>query len=437
MIIKNLDNWDRREFIDAMEYNNDMADIEKQGSTKTPLYAEFMTDIFGGLYKYSPKTRNSDEALSNQWADDIYNEISNLQEWRKLRERTVMNAEAASAATVEFCKKFMNAIPNLNDEKQRPSQEQLSQIRNQARTACEAATIVADETNETIEAFTYRQSNQLHAAQHASPTAKKELAKMLSKSEDLKNIAKLAGKFKRIAAQKQKTKTKKGVDEIANITIGNNLSRLIPTELMKIRHPNLKLDFHKKYLESSLLQYELKGKQRKEQGPIIMCVDESGSMRGHRDIWAKAIAMALIQITIQQKREFYLIHFSSKVTRTSHFKYPISITELMSAVTYFSGGGTNFMEPLNEAIQIISNNPKTKSFKNADIIFVSDGDATITSEWLDLFLKAKNKGDISVMSILIGLYDSTCKHFSDHIFYIKDIKNTEHTNEALSAVLSI
>lgn len=432
MIITNLDRWDRREFLDAMEYNPFMKDIEIQGSTKIPNYAEFMTDIFGSLYKYAPKPRDPEFApINEKWADQIYNEISNLLEWKKLRERTIMNAEAAATATAEFCNKFMNAVPDIN---QNLNEQQLSKIRNRARIACENAMGIADQINENMGAFNYGKGNQPGSLQYASPNTKKEIAKKLINNRILHEIAKMAGKFKRIAIQKQKSKTKHGVDEIANITIGNNLSRLIPTELMQIGDPLLKLDFQKKFLEQRLLQYELRGRQHEGRGPIVMCVDESSSMSGRRDVWAKAVAMAMIQIAVKQKREFYLIHFSNKVNRTDHFKYPISPIDLINAITFFSGGGTNFMEPLNKAIEVIAGKPDTKSLKKADIIFISDGNATIQSDWLDWFIAAKKLGQINVISIMIGQNDSVCKLFSNNLFYIKDITKSD---EALSTTFSI
>lgn len=436
MIIENLDKWDRREFMDIMEYDQSMSSIEKQGSTKTPNYAEFMTDIFGGLYKYAPKARDPESAPSNEkWADQIFDEVSKLPEWHKLRERTIMNAEAAASATTEFCQKFMDAVPDqTHSHQQQLSKEQLSKVRNRARIACESAVIVADQTNETIEAFGYGQGNQTSRAQFASPNTKKEIAKRLIKNETLRKIAEMAGRFKRIAVQKQKSKTKHGVDEVANITVGDNLSRLIPAELMQIGHPLLKIDFRRKFLEQGLLQYELKGKHKEARGPIVMCVDESGSMAGQRDIWAKAVAMAMLQIAVKQKREFYLIHFSRSVYRTDHFKYPVQPAELLDAMSFFCGGGTNFMEPLSRAIEIIAGKSGVKSLKNADIILVSDGDATIQTDWLKLFTEAKKRGQINVISVMIGQNDSVCKLFSDHLFYIDDLTKSD---DALSTMFSV
>ena len=47
-------------------------------------------------------------------------------------------------------------------------------------------------------------------------------------------------------------------------------------------------------------------------GPIIICLDESGSMIGERNHAAKALALALAWIARQQKRWCALIAFSGE-----------------------------------------------------------------------------------------------------------------------------
>jgi uncharacterized protein with von Willebrand factor type A (vWA) domain len=455
MIISNLDRWDRREFLDAMEHSTEMKDAEIEGSRKVPNYAEFMADIFGGMYKYSPSIRDQESAPANeQWADQIYQEVSNLQEWKTLRERTVMNPEAAAAATHEFCNNFIDSVPDLNQNReeyekvevgydgeyhevehkiQPLTEDQLSAIRHAARGACEQATAVADETTDTINAFGYGAGNQIGNNQYASPNKKKEVARRLMDNEHLKKIADLAGRFRRIAVTKQKQKTKHGVDEIADVIVGDDLGRLIPAELAKFLHPALKRDFQRKFLEKSLMQYRLRGKERQGRGPIIVCIDESGSMMGERDVWAKAIAMALLQIAINQNRRYAMVHFESQVTRTDHFHKPVDPVAVMDAVSYFRSGGTNFMEPLNRAVQIIAED--RKNYKKADIVFITDGDASITDEWLDMFKQAKKQGEFNVISIIIGYNRVTvCDQFSDHVFNIHDLTKTD---EALNTMFSI
>jgi uncharacterized protein with von Willebrand factor type A (vWA) domain len=113
---------------------------------------------------------------------------------------------------------------------------------------------------------------------------KMEMLKELRNNKKLKKIADMAGRFKRIATQKQREKVKKGMDEIYDLSLGREINRLIPSELMKLRHPVTKKQFYKDMAEGNLLQYELRGKEKKNKGAIIVCIDDSGSMSGTPEI---------------------------------------------------------------------------------------------------------------------------------------------------------
>ena len=437
-VITSLDAWDRREFNDAMLYNHEMQKIEKSGSTRAYNYAEFMLDIFGGLYKYAPKARDPETASpDDQWMDSVYQEISKLQEWKNLRAHTQMDPVAAATATVKFCEQFIDAIPRNNDDNNdqavpNPNDIDMSKVRRIAREACGAAAEEADSMVDAVSAMGYSPTGD-GKSQYASPTAKREMAAQLINNKELRRIAELAGRMRRIAAEKQRTKTKHGVDELSDIMVGDDLARLIPSELSKLANPLMKMDFRKKYLEKQLLQYRLRGRERQGKGPVVVCIDESGSMHGDRDIWAKAVALALLQIAQQQKRNFALIHFDSHVTRTDEFSGPIDQVKLMDMIAYFTGGGTAFEEPMDKSIEIIS---KDKHYNNADIIMITDGDCDVGEDWVSKFNKNKEDHKVSVTTILINSEQNAggCSQFSNTIVPINDLKDD---NVALDKMFTI
>jgi uncharacterized protein with von Willebrand factor type A (vWA) domain len=317
----------------------------------------------------------------------------------------------------------MDAIPNTKKDQGQPvefTQEELSKARRAAREACDDAAAEADEFNNAIGALGYSPTGN-GKPQYASPTAKREVAAQLMTNDKLRRIAELAGRMRRIAAEKQRMKTKHGVDELADIMVGDNLSRLIPCELAKLANPLMKMDFRKKYLEKQLLQYRLRGKEKKGKGPVVVCVDESGSMQGNRDVWAKAVALALLQIAQQQKRNFALIHFDSSVTRTDEFNGPVDQNRLMDTIAYFTGGGTSFEEPMDKAAEIIN---KDKNYNDADIILISDGDCCVQEKWVEEFNKNKDAHKVSVTTILINSRQTNngCSQFSNTIVPIDDLR---------------
>ncbi|MGW8179573.1 MAG: vWA domain-containing protein [bacterium] len=451
MIITNLDAWDRREFLDCMQYDQKLKDVEIDGSKRQPNFAEFMIDIFGGLYKYEPKLREEDQKIAGtEWMDEIYNEISQLQEWKTLRERTRMNGGASAEATAEFCLQFMDQVPKppkKNQQQQpQPQQQQqgqpqqgggagsqpkppgldMSKIRQAARNACKKATEAADRHNSMMSAF--GQGNETGVRQTTAPGLKKQLAEKLVNNEHLRKIAELAGRMKRLAIQKQKSKTRYGTDEIANITVGDELSRLVPSEIAKLSHPVLKKDFFKRYLEKSLLQYQLRGREKEGRGPLIVCIDESGTMSGQRDIWAKAVAMALLHIAQRQKRRYFMIHYDSNVTRTDEFFGTVDPLEIIDAISHYTAGGTEFEEPLNMALQMI-NKGKETGYKKADIVFITDGQATVSDQFLQIFNMGKKVANFQVIGVAIDCRDvETLKKFSDQLIHVWGGRDDEALN---------
>ncbi|MBT7928965.1 hypothetical protein HN682_03495, partial [Candidatus Peregrinibacteria bacterium] len=104
---------------------------------------------------------------------------------------------------------------------------------------------------------------------------KLQLLEKLRNDPKLKMIAELAGRFKRLAMSAQHQKVKRGVDELYEIEMGGDLAKALPSELMRLGHPLLKWLFFKDLAEGKLLQYKYSGKEKKQRGPIIICIDES------------------------------------------------------------------------------------------------------------------------------------------------------------------
>ncbi len=69
-----------------------------------------------------------------------------------------------------------------------------------------------------------------------------------------------------------------GMGELAGATMGNNISLLLPSEIQKLALPALRPLFYLQYIERTLLEYEVKGKSEQERGPLVLCIDVSGSM---------------------------------------------------------------------------------------------------------------------------------------------------------------
>ncbi len=84
-----------------------------------------------------------------------------------------------------------------------------------------------------------------------------ELAKKLQ-SEKFKRMEDVIGRMRWLAIHKQKTKLSQFRDEIHTVGIDNYLGNVLPAELVQLRHPLMKSEFKRRFIEGKLMLYELK-----------------------------------------------------------------------------------------------------------------------------------------------------------------------------------
>ena len=248
-----------------------------------------------------------------------------------------------------------------------------------------------------------------------------QLANILRDNENVRKIAEWAGKFKTVARKKQKTKNIDSVDR-SGMTLGNDVERLLPQELGQFVKEGTRLDFLRRYAEGQTMMYSPRGKEVLGKGPIVICLDESGSMNKLLN-QAKGFALALAMIAKKQRRDFCVIPFSVNTgDKVVCEKGKVTTEHILKLANSFLSGGTNYMPVLNEAIEYIQSR---KQFKDADIIFVTDGDPSdygAIEKQLSGFLALKDKHSVKIMSLLIGddPTDQYAKMFSDSVIRSND-----------------
>ena len=108
-------------------------------------------------------------------------------------------------------------------------------------------------------------------------------------------------------------------------------------------------------------------KKKDKKGPIIVCVDTSGSMAGTPECIAKAITLCMASIAYKQNRDCYLINFSTTI-ETFDFKPPKGIKDLIVFLKSSFHGGTDVMSALDEGLKMMQEG----SYKKADLLVISD-----------------------------------------------------------------
>jgi len=458
--------------------------LEKEGKADYEVFPELLQDVFSSLYKYVPEL-NPELAMKKDYVMNhaLIQKILEHPKWKELRVYTKLDNVTSSIGTEFFgeelreiikkMKEQQEALKKLQDaadaaaaaaadaegdeEGEEGDEEGTEGGRNGKKMELEEAKKLLDEAKknfkDSMNDKTLRQniSNMMKKVQdgvtetsdliqnwglgndpsytHSDYKEKMELVNMLRNSDKLKKIAELAGRFKAIALSVQREKVKRGIDEIYSIAPGKNLDRTLPSELMALTDETLEMDFYKKYVEGNLLNYTLSGREKKKRGPIIICLDSSGSMSGMAEIWSKAVGIALLEVARVQKRDFCGIHFSGEMNpkklkvHTFMKTDPFNIRNLIDFCSYFECGGTCFEPPLERSRMFADSGEA--DWLRASIVFVTDGEAPVTNKFRDDFNKWRKDKKVKVITILIDSYAnsmSSVKEFSDEIHRLSSMK---------------
>jgi len=116
------------------------------------------------------------------------------------------------------------------------------------------------------------------------------------------------------------------------------------------------------------------------------------------------VALGILEICKLQKRDMYVIHFSSnrKDQLKCHFfdkKMIGHVDEIIAMANYFEGGGTAFEPPLSLAMDKINLDPK---FSKADIIFITDGESVVSDKFLQDYKQWKKDKNVTTAGVLIN-----------------------------------
>ena len=147
------------------------------------------------------------------------------------------------------------------------------------------------------------------------PAAVAALFKRVRSDPALRRICELAGRFRRVAQSKQRMKATHGLDDVVGVEPGGDVGRLLPSELARLMIPELELDTLRRIAERQALCREHHATESVGKGPIIVSIDESGSMEGEKAHTAKALALALAWIARRQRRWCGLVAYSGDVRR--------------------------------------------------------------------------------------------------------------------------
>jgi uncharacterized protein with von Willebrand factor type A (vWA) domain len=337
MLIPNT-KFERREKEEFQGRYSNFQDAVDAGNNKNYDFDGFSQDMYSALYQLDPKFPENATA-GTSWAKKVLDELQGLPEFKQFRESGTKSDtfQSGLGATV-LTRHFANSLPQM--EKPNPDEvqndidnidaalealserlldvagpEETSKIQSKmdslenakqaAQGSLEAAQSTWEQAANDLDPSQIRQTLRRAIADAQTEVAEAEagvlaygfgsepgqdgyndaetklaVAEKLRDNPKLKEIADLAGRFKREARKQQANKKKPGPDELTDIETGNDLGRLIPAELALLGDELTELDFMRRYGERGLIQYKLEETPHETKGAVIVCLAKLSTLKG-------------------------------------------------------------------------------------------------------------------------------------------------------------
>ncbi|MCB1889964.1 MAG: VWA domain-containing protein [Rhodocyclaceae bacterium] len=228
--------------------------------------------------------------------------------------------------------------------------------------------------------------------------------------------------------------------ETQGVCRSDRIARMLPAEALLLGHPRLRLVWHARRAERSLLAYEDDDRmsethlrdarverpvnrpcpdRRLEMGPLIVCVDTSGSMQGGAEAVAKAVVLEAMRTAHAQSRDCRVVTFGGE-GELIEMDLPLD-PDGLERLTRFLGqayrGGTDICGPLAHCIDRISE----ARWQLADLLVASDGEFGATPDVVDRLEVAKREQGLRVQGVLIGDRETIgFLEIADHIHWVRD-----------------
>lgn len=271
-----------------------------------------------------------------------------------------------------------------------------------------------------------------------------QFLKLLDQDESLQELAELLGKQTRAQSLFEKEIRDKVViksewhlkpayrGEIDGLRYSNDISSVLPSELALLKNTAAKKLFQLKFAQKQLLSFKYQNdvldskeeniqeetsiEKKEPKGPIIICVDTSGSMHGTPENIAKTITFALSKIAIEEERKCYLISFSTSIETLDLTDFSTNpIGKLVQFLRMSFHGGTDAGPALKHAVKMLSEN----EWKNADVLMISDFVMQSLDNDIKAHIKSAQENNTNFHSLVIGTLgnNGAINSFNHNWFY--------------------
>lgn len=401
-------------------------------------------EFYGRLYGFAEPTETpAPHGVS--WAKDLHELAGAMPEWKSLELRTGGDPWLSAIATAAIGDKLRDKLPTLPEDKRdeqaeldalrallnrvtkngkrkrktKKLEEQIRKLEERVAGQAEAAKTVTDWMASPAVQSQLRVALAEGAAaateavgqaetalaglgqpmggtgagagsKHVPGGGRAERHAVLRANPGLARIAQLAGRILSRVQTRMPIRDAPGASEVVAVEQGSDLHRLLPSERMLFAPGVLgglgAALAYSRLLDGSALQYEVRGNEKSQRGPMILAIDESGSMKGERQELASGVALAMMQMAAGQRRPFATIHFNGGVTGVHAFPRAaeVPLDRMVELCTRTMRGGTSISAALRRAHAMIKNGriehdgvvTEWKDGRRADVVLITDADVT-------------------------------------------------------------
>jgi hypothetical protein len=242
--------------------------------------------------------------------------------------------------------------------------------------------------------------------------------------EQVPALRQLAARLGRMEADlNRRASSEGGSEEVTGVRMGGEVARALPGELALLGDPETEDLFYLRLIERRLVSLELTGAGlggvafERNRGPVIACIDTSGSMQGPPEEAAKALVLAIARQVLPQGRTVHLLLFGAAGEKSELRlrRGRGGLEHLLEFLLRGFSGGTDFDTPLLRAMELL----QEADLRAADVLVVTDGYAHASHEVVAAVAKAREGRGLRVWSVLLGTSGAYgVEAFSDEVWVI-------------------
>jgi uncharacterized protein with von Willebrand factor type A (vWA) domain len=228
--------------------------------------------------------------------------------------------------------------------------------------------------------------------------------------------------------------------ETRGIQRSDRIARMLPSEALLLGHPRLRLLWHARRAERALLCYEdddcfseehqqqslvqqprpgLQPSTRLVSGPMLVCVDTSGSMQGGAEVVAKAVVLEALRSAHAQGRACHVFAFGGdgEVLELELGLHSSGIARLADFLGQAFRGGTDICGPLERVLAKMED----ARWQRADLLLATDGEFGATPAVAARLDAIKTNLGLRVQGVLIGDRETLgLLEVCDRIYTVRD-----------------